>query len=287
MHSYDNRSLTRGFKILECLAEAGEPLAAAEVSRRTGLHRATVHRILTVLVELGYVHKNQHQTLYTTGFYLHTFGYVGNIIARIRYHSARFLKNLSAATGETVHLAALEGTRIVYCDKVERDSRTLPTRIGMRRDAHATALGKVLLASLSPDEVSRRYENQVLARHARRTITNFAQLLQSLTTVGERGYALEDEEYENGMRSVAAAIVNPAGRATCAVSVDAPVHRLTGKALTRTIRQVTNTVGAIADYIVHSDKPAYAAPRAQSGTAVPPANKAGPRSVRSRRAAAV
>ena len=140
MTEYDNQSLSRGFKILECLGEAGEALPVAEVARRTGLHRATVHRLLTVLVGLGYVHKDAASAAYSTGFYLHTFGYTWNIIGAITRHAHRFLERLSATVGESVQLAALEGTQIVICDRVQAGddpgAADAGLRPGARRDAH-------------------------------------------------------------------------------------------------------------------------------------------------------
>jgi DNA-binding IclR family transcriptional regulator len=260
MGNYDNQSLARGFKILECLGQAGEPLAVAEVARRTGLHRATVHRFLTVLLQLGYVHKNQAEALYTTAFYLHTFGYVENIINTIKHHSRRFLEQLSVeAGGGTVLLGALEGNQIVICDAVgttsDRDARLrIEHLIGSRRDAHATALGKVLMAYRPVDEIRRRYENHVLHAHARKTIRTRDRLLQVLPHIRRAGYAFEDEEHSDGMRCVAAAIVNPAGRATCAVAVEASLHGMTERTLPHYVECALDAARSIADYMLHSDR---------------------------------
>src|SRR3954467_6239532 len=99
MTSYDNQSLSRGFKILDCLSTSDGPLSVSEVARRTGLHRATAHRILTVLLQMGYVHKDSRSALYSTAFYLHTFGRIDSIIAAIRRHAAPYLKQLSFGLG--------------------------------------------------------------------------------------------------------------------------------------------------------------------------------------------
>src|SRR5262245_17407480 len=97
MASYDNQSLARGFKILDCLSASDGPLSVAEVGRRTGLHRATAHRILTVLLQLGYVHKDPSNAMYSTAFYLHAFGHVDHILTAIRRHAAPYLRQLSYA----------------------------------------------------------------------------------------------------------------------------------------------------------------------------------------------
>lgn len=267
MTIYDIRTLSRSFKILECLAEAGKPLPAADVSRRVGLHRATAHRILVVLVQLGYVHKNEKDSTYTTGYYLHTFGYTGNIVARITHHSKQFLRDLSANTGETVHLGALEGTSMVFCDQAAGfDGAGTIKTMGMRRDAHATAIGKALLAFQPIEDVRLRYDGRLLPRHTRRTITSIDQLLRSLREIHDRGYAVDDEESESGLRSVAAAIINPAGRATCAIAMAVPMRRLTNDKLPTVVEHVRKTAIAIVDYIVRLGETGYASERHQVAT---------------------
>ncbi len=258
MNSYDSRSLSRGFKILECLGEAAEPLSVADVARRTGLHRATVHRTLTILLQLGYVHKNQTDLLYTTGFYLHTFGYVENIIGSIKRHARRFMEQLLADTGGlTVLLGALEGNLVVICDAVgaEAERERVAARIGARYDAHATALGKSLMAYRPPDEIKRRYENHVLYGHAKNTIRSTPQLILQLRDIRRGGYAIEDSEQSDGIRGIAAAIVNPATRATCAIGVEGASRRLNDQVWPHVIERVQASAQAISDYILHSDRP--------------------------------
>jgi IclR family transcriptional regulator, KDG regulon repressor len=254
---YESRSLSRGFKILECLGETAEALSVAEVARRTGLHRATVHRTLTVLAQLGYVHKSESDLLYTTGFYLHTLGYVEHIIGSIKHHSRRFLEQLSADTGGmTVVLGALDGNLMAVCDAVGGDAERhrIAARIGARYDAHATALGKMLMAYRPLDEISRRYENHALHVHAKNTITALPRLIRELRDIRRLGYATEDSELSDNLRAIAAAIVNPAGRATCAIAVEGPAHRLNERMLPRVIDRVRQTAEAISAYIVHPDR---------------------------------
>ena len=262
--TYDMRALSRSFKIIECLSEAGKPLTAADVSRRAGLHRATAHRILVALVQLGYVHKSEHESSYTTGYYLHTFGYSGDIVKRITHQSRKFLQELSAGTGETVHLGALEGTCMIFCDQIAGfDGVGLIGRIGMRREAHATAIGKALLAFQPVEDVRLRYEGRKLQRLTRKTTTNIASLLRSLADVRRQGYATDDEESEVGLRSVASAIVNPAGRATCAVSIVFPARRLAADRLHVAGEKVRLTAKAILDHIVCLEGTGFASGRQQ------------------------
>jgi IclR family transcriptional regulator, KDG regulon repressor len=267
---YDSRSLSRGFKILECLGESAEALSVADVARRTGQHRATVHRTLTVLAQLGYVHKSQSDLLYTTGFYLHTLGYVEHIIGSIKHHSRRFLEQLSSESGGlTVMLAALEGNLVVVCDAIgaDADRKRITGRVGARYDAHATALGKVLMAYRPQDEIRRRYENHALHAHAKNTINALPRLMHELRDIRRLGYAIEDSELSDNLRAVAAAIVNPAERATCAIAVEGPAHRLNERTLPRVIDRVRQTAKAISAYIIHPDRLEKATDAPTSGPA--------------------
>ncbi len=252
----ENRSLIRGVKILECLGDAGVAISAAEVARRTGLHRATVHRLLTALSQLGYVHKNIEANTYTTGFYLHTFGHTPNIIASIVRHARRFLERLAEETGETVCLGALEGIQMVYCDRiVSANAVGFAPEVGMRLDAHATAIGKALLAIRPEPELRLYYAHHRLAIHTPHTVKSTAQLLRMLATTRRRGYAIEAEEYVVGRRAVAAPIINPYGRATCALSVEGPAARLADAALPELGVRVAALAKEIADHVVSFDRP--------------------------------
>jgi IclR family acetate operon transcriptional repressor len=231
---YGNQSLSRGIKILECLGDAGTPLSATEVARRTGLHRATVHRLLHVLAELGYAHKDAEDASYTTGFYLHTFGRTPNVIASLVRHARPFLERLAKATGQNVCLGALEGIQMIYCDKVSvAQDIGITVQTGLRLDAHATAIGKALLAIRPEAEVRQVYEHHRLSVHTPRTLRSVPSLMRALAEVRRLGYAVERDEYVVGRRSVASAIINPYGRATCAVSLEGPASVLDDVALPR------------------------------------------------------
>ncbi len=264
--NYDNQSLSRAFKILECLGEAPEALGVAEVARRTGLHRATVHRLLSVLVQMGYVHKNAGTAEYSTAFYLHTLGYTYNVMASVVRHARRFLERIGVETGFAVHLAGFEGVQVVICDACGAAADLGPALwpVNARRDSHATAPGKALLALRPVEETRQRYAATVLARHTPRTINTMERLLPDLVRARQLGYAVDDEESRHGVRAVAAPIVNPAGRAICAISVDAPKYRLDTASVPALAARLTAAARDLADYIVHSDRAAFPANPASS-----------------------
>ena len=226
MTSYRNKSLERGFSILEYLGASTTGRAVSDVARATGLHRATAHRLLEVLCRLGYVHKSADRR-YWIGYSMHVFGHKASMVARITHHAHPVLVALANEVGETVNLGALEGIQAFVADRVtvEGSLRAGP-RIGDYLDAHATAIGKALLALRPADEIRDCYRDAPLRAHTATTITEIGALLRELAAVRKRGYAVSNEEHLPGARSVAAPLLNPHGRAACAIAVTGPRARM-------------------------------------------------------------
>jgi DNA-binding IclR family transcriptional regulator len=254
MTLYRNQSLERGFSILEYLGTSTRGRSVSEVARHTGLHRATAHRLLEVLYGLGYVYKNPDDHKYWVGYQLHTFGHWPRMIARITHHARPFLRTLAHELDETVHIGVLEGTQAYICDRVttERSLRTdIP--VGEYVDAHAMALGKALLALRDADAVRAAYKNAPLRAHTKRTVTDLEALMRSLAAIKKRGYALADEELMPGLRSLAVPLVNPQGRAACAISLTGPKTRLTDDRLPRFAARLLTTAKAIVERMVAAE----------------------------------
>jgi DNA-binding IclR family transcriptional regulator len=256
MTLYRNQSLERGFSILEYLGASTRGRAVSEVARQTGLHRATAHRLLEVLCGLGYVYKNPDDRKYWVGYQLHTFGHWPRMIARITHHARPFLRALAHEIDETVHIGALDGTQAFICDRIttERSLRT-DVPVGDYVDAHAMALGKALLALRDPETVRGSYRNAPLRAHTKRTVTDIETLMRELAATRKRGYALADEELMPNVRSVAAALVNPQGRAACAISISGPKTRLTDDRLPRYAARLQATAKAIVERMIAGEQP--------------------------------
>ncbi|CAN0433117.1 unnamed protein product, partial [Discosporangium mesarthrocarpum] len=232
MAVYRNQSLERGFSILEYLGASTRGRSVSEVARHTGLHRATAHRLLEVLGGLGYVYKNQDDHKYWVGYQLHLFGHWPRMIARITHHARPFLQALAHEIDETVHIGALDGIQAYVCDRITTPrSLRVDIPVGEYVDAHAVAIGKALLSLRDPETVAANYRNAPLRVHTRRTITDATALQRELAAVRKRGYAVADEELKVGLRSLAVPLLNPQGRAACAISVSGPKTRLTDQRL--------------------------------------------------------
>jgi IclR family transcriptional regulator, acetate operon repressor len=220
----EHRSLTeRIFRILDAVADAGDPVAAAEIVRRTGLPKTTVHRIVNDLVHVG--------TLTRVGDALclgaHVFE-LGSVVPpnrRLREAALPFMEDLYEATHEIIHLGILDGFDVLYLVKLSGHDRVpVPTRDGARMPAHATGLGKALLAT-SPRAVVRRVLTRPLPAMTPNTITGRADLLQELAEVARVGVAFDREEAFSGVVCVAAPITLPGFPSRAAVSVTGPRHR--------------------------------------------------------------
>ncbi|MDK2878227.1 MAG: IclR family transcriptional regulator, regulon repressor [Thermoanaerobacteraceae bacterium] len=213
------QSIERAINILEELAEEKEGLGVTELSRRLNLHKSTVHRLLSTLLSLGYVEQNPYSEKYRLGIKLLHLG--GAILERmdLRKEAHDLLKELSDEVNEAVHLVVPDGNRALYIDKID-SSRTIRmySQIGRRAPMHASAVGKAILAFSSEDFV-RKVIDEGLEKYTSNTITDPGKLVEHLKTVRARGFAVDDEENEEGIRCVGAPIFDYSGRVIGALSI--------------------------------------------------------------------
>ena len=251
---YQNQSAERSFAILECVGAAENPVPLAVVARETGLNRATVFRMLAVLTRMGWIYKNQADSTYALGHKAFVLGRRKNQLETVIHHARPFVRLLAGDLGETVHLAALEGRQMVYCDKTEPpEGHPVSTAIGMRFDAHATGVGKAVLAWLEADEMRQIYCQHPPHAHTARTITNVDALLRELSAIRVQGYAVDEGELIPGLTCVAAPIMNSIGRAIVALSVSGPASRFDPARILFLAGRLSATAVEISDYIVEHD----------------------------------
>lgn len=197
-------------------------LTHAQVARRTGLPRSSVHRILEQLVRLRWLRRNGRN--YELGLRLMELGSLAIHQDRLHRAAVPFLHELHRSTGYVVHLAVLDGADVVYLDKVgDRLGNAVPTRVGGRQPAHCTAVGKAILADT---EAADFFEAGTARTKTRYSITTAAQLRAELAKVRAHGVAFEREESVPGFGCVAAPI-GEIGRAVAAVSICGPIQRMT------------------------------------------------------------
>jgi DNA-binding IclR family transcriptional regulator len=219
--------LDRVFGILDALAEDGAGVALSDLARKLDLHRSTVHRLLVVLEGRRYVEKDSASGKYRLGSKLLELG--TKVAARLDLPAiARpFLEQLVRETGETAHMGVLRQGEVLSIANVE-SSRTLhtPRTVGRRTPAHCSSLGKCLLAFLPDRDLNEFLEVRGLKAYTISTITSPEVLKAELRRVRERGYAVDEEEYEEGLKCVGAPVRDHSGAVIAAVSIAGPAPRL-------------------------------------------------------------
>jgi DNA-binding IclR family transcriptional regulator len=232
-------------------------LSLAELAGRTGIPRPTAFRLLTTLEQAGFVAKENGE--YQLGIKCFI---LGNIVASgldLREKANPHLQQLRDATGETVHLAVLEGWQVLYLERLQSPHPIgfMRSRIGVVVPAYCTGLGKTLLAFKPADEVEAWLAKQTLKPMTPETITAPRRLLKELRAIRARGYGVDEQEHERGVRCLAAPISNHTGEVVAAISVAGPADRmprpLIGGTMAATIiaaaRAISIELGAYSDSV--------------------------------------
>jgi IclR family acetate operon transcriptional repressor len=221
------QSVDRALFLLETIAEAGGEATLTDLATRTGLNISTCHHLLATLIKRGFAAKVQGRRLYALGARIL---YLGHACLQVdlprRAHP--YLEAVNKATGETVHLAGLQGDTVVTLAVREAHHavRVDAGRMGKLEAPHATAVGKAMLAWLPEDEMRRILGND-MKRFTDNTITDFSDFVEALRVVRRNGYALDREEFLPGVICVGAAIRDQAGTVIGAISASTPSMRAT------------------------------------------------------------
>ncbi len=210
-------------RLLAAFAPADRELGVTELARRLGLAKSTVHRLLTTLTREGLVERATDRGHYRLGLRLYELG--ARVPSRADLHlvAVGAVDELLSRTGESVHIAVLDGLDIVVVERRETlATLRLANRLGCRHPAHATSAGKVLLAYLPLAERSALLDRQALVAATPYTITDRARLEEELAKVRSRGWAESAREHQIGLASLAAPIRDARGRVVAAVGIAGP-----------------------------------------------------------------
>ena len=240
------QSVDRAVSLLEAIAEAGGECTLTQLSHRTQLNISTCHHLLSTLVHRGYVAKVPVRRSYALGARIL---YLSNACLRqvdLPARAAPFIEKINERTGETVHLAVLQGDAMMKVAK--RESRH-PVRVdtgtlGKTDAAHATASGKAMLAWLPEDDMHRVLAHG-LTRFTPKTICEWPNLIEALRHVRRNGYAIDDEEYQPGVICIGAAIRDHNGAVVGAISASTPTMRANDEHLSLVREQVCSAVRAL------------------------------------------
>lgn len=221
------QSVERTLDLLEALAAAQGEVSITNLAQRTGLHVSTVHRLLATLVHRGYVRQNRESSRYYLGSKMALLGEGAPRYTELRLQAQTALSALTDLIDETTNLVVLEDTAAVYIDQVQcKQVVRLFTAIGNRVPLQCTAAGKVLLSYVPADARDRVIERLDFRSYTPRSIASRSALVAALDAVRRSGYALDEEEYQTGVRCVAVPVLGLDGQPVAAISVSAPAHRL-------------------------------------------------------------
>jgi DNA-binding IclR family transcriptional regulator len=211
------------FAILEALAQESDGLRLTEIGRRVGLHKSTVSRFLAAMEGRGYVEKVEARNVYRLGLRFVELSSIYLNKLELKTEAQPFMQRLATLSTQAVYLAIPDGAEVVYIDKVETfQSIRKYSIIGRRAPAYCTALGKALLADLAEQDVVELYRGRKLRAYTPKTITERDRLRRELDSVRRRGWTEDDEEYEPGVRCIAAPIYDYRSQAIAAVSTSGP-----------------------------------------------------------------
>lgn len=227
--NYPIQSVSRALTLL--LRFRDQPtLSVSEASEYLSVSRSTAHRSLAMLLQHGFVKQDSRTKLYEAGPALLQIGLAAVSQIDARAVAQPYLRQLVKLTQETAHLVVLSGSDVLFLDGVE-STRAVRSglRVGVSVPAHTTASGKAILATLPTGQLRSLYPSEQLATLTARTLRTYAELDAELDKARERGYAVNDEESEEGLRAVAASVTDgsPLLRVLPALTVAGPKERLT------------------------------------------------------------
>ena len=245
------QSLERGLAVIRAFGPDRSRLTLTEVARQTGLTRAAARRFLLTLVELGYVRNDGREFSLRPRVLELGYAYLSGL--SLPELAQPHMEELVATVHESSSISVLDGTEIVYVVRVPtKRVMTVAVSVGTRLPAYCTAMGRVLLAALDTGAIDRFFATIPLAARTERTVTDPGALRAVLTGVARAGYAIVDQELEDGLISLAAPIHDATGAVVAALNVSANALRIDVTAmegdvlphLLRTARQIEDGLRA-------------------------------------------
>lgn len=223
---YQLQSLVRAVGVLETLGKSDSPLSLAELRQRMQIHKSTVHRSLMVLEQINLIERT-NDNRFRLGLKLYELG--NRAIAQIELRSCvrPYLYHLSTQFGQTVHLGILQNTSVVYLDKSEPNRRVCTgSKTGSSNPVYCTSLGKSMLAFLPPAAAEEIIQGITFIRFTPKTLSSREELLRALERTRRRGFAVDDEEIEMGVRCLGAPILDENGMPIAAISISGSTSQI-------------------------------------------------------------
>jgi IclR family pca regulon transcriptional regulator len=229
-------ALVRGLEVLRCFDREHPSLSLGDVARKLGWRRTEPFRFLHTLESLGYLRRDPATKRYELAPKVLEIGFAALATLQLPELAQPFLERLRDQTNASAHIGILDGKDVVYVGRAASRAILRSTiHVGSRLPAHATAIGKTLLAGLAPAALESRLAAHDLVRFTVHTLADPRALREELAHIRERGYALSNQEFEFGIRSVAAPVRDARGETIAAINVSAPADALAATNVDETI----------------------------------------------------
>jgi IclR family transcriptional regulator, pca regulon regulatory protein len=224
-------TLARGLAVIQTFSQKRSQLSISQISKSTGLSRASVRRCLYTLSKLGFAGSDEASKFFLRPKVL-ALGYAYLSSMPLAAAAQPVLEHVSHLLRESCSIATLDGTDIIYLARANVTRiMAIDLGIGSRLPAFCTSMGRVLLANLPPQQLEPLLQRIDFVRCTDRTVTSVDKLRQILQGVRTAGYAIVDQELELGLRSMAVPIQNPSGQVVAAINVGAHAQRITVQAM--------------------------------------------------------
>lgn len=237
----------KAFSVLEVVSLNPEPTKMAEVIRGTGMTKPTAHRVVNMLLEMGFLERDSLDRGFIEGSGLVDLAYRTLAAAAPRSLRHSILQGISEQVGETVNFGVLNGGEVIYLDRVEAKwPLGLRFDAGSRVPAHCTAIGKLLLSRLADNDLHALLSSMPRSAYTANTMTAIEPLLQALGGVRNNAVGTDDQEFMHGVVCVAVPVIDNNGRCFGAIAVSAPEARMTLSEMLTYVPQMRNAAGSLA-----------------------------------------
>jgi IclR family KDG regulon transcriptional repressor len=248
-NEYSVRSIVRALQIMECFDDEHPERGISEIADAVGLHKTTAYRIVTTLVNYGYLERVADDRQYRLGLELANLGY--KVIRRmdLRREAFPYMDKLVQDWDEICDLSIFDQGKVFYIEVLRGNhALTIAAAVGQRLPAHCTASGKLFLAHLPSAELD-TILSQPLDTYTDNTITSPDELFRQLEIIRNQGYAVDYEEYERGICAVAAPICNQKGTVIATIGCPSPISRMTPERISEISMALKEAARAISHHL--------------------------------------
>ncbi len=240
------RAVERALAVLTCFTNQTPELTLTQISERIGINKSTVHRLLATLERSQFLERDALTGVYRPGNRLLQLAHLALENNDLRRLAIPFLRLLSELHRENVNLSILDGTDVVYLEVIESPQRVkLAAVTGQRLPAFSTASGKAILSFL-PEEIVQPLLVRGIPQYTQRTLTSPGDLTEDFYRARERGFAISEQEFEDGINAVAAPVFNASHQPLASISVAGPAYRLSKERMMEIGPSIVDTANKIA-----------------------------------------